>query len=76
MSSMWTLLENSYSFKSERRKSVDRVKMGEPAKEKMMTDITERSIRLQGMGYLNNKLQVQPCVTHFIISSPQKAGSG
>lgn len=50
--------------------------MGELDKEKIMMDVTERSIRLQGMGNLSNKFQVQHCVVHFLKSCPQKAGSG
>lgn len=37
-------------MKAEKWKSVDKVKMGELDKEKIMMDVTARSIRLQGMG--------------------------
>lgn len=42
----------------------------------IMMDVTERSIRLQGMGHLSNKFQVQHFVMHFLKGCPQKMRSG
>lgn len=37
-----------------------------------MMDITERSIKFQGMGYLSDKLHMQSSVTYFLMSCHKK----